>query len=80
MAGGVLNQRDIVNLSLHFTYTKFEWSGGLIIYSGSHNVHGSPTSHQKWMITKYTYDIDNNLIITEKLEGSWDDRASLNWV
>ena len=79
MAGGFLSNRDIIAANMHFPQAKFEYSSGMIVFSGNHYVHKAATSHPKWMVKKYTYDGSNNLIDIQQLEGAWDDRATLDW-
>ena len=80
MSGGVLNQRDIVASGLIFPRCKLEYDvSDQIIYKGTHYVHGAADGHSKWMITKFTYT-GTNLTDIQQLEGSWTDRATLDWI
>ena len=79
MSGGFLSNRDIIATKQHFPRVKFEYSDVLITYSGHHYVHNTPTSHPKWVVTKYTYDANSQITDIEKLEGVWDNRATLDW-
>jgi len=40
---------------------------------------GVVESSLAWKINKYSYDINNNLILVESGYGSWDGRASLSY-
>lgn len=81
MSGGFSSNADIIAANLHKAYVKFEYDGNSrIVYGAWHLVHGSADTHPKWVVTKYTYDGNGNLTVMEKLEGAWDDRATLDWV
>ncbi len=81
MPGGFQTNSDIIAANIHKTYSRFEHdANSRIIYSGWHVVHGAALTHPKWVITKYTYNGNGNVSIIEKLEGAWNDRASLDWV
>ena len=80
MAGGFSSNRDIIAASMHKAHSKFEYSNGLIVYSAWHHVHGYGTDHNKWVVRKYTYDANSNLIDMQQLEGAWDNRATLSWI
>ena len=61
MAGGVLNQRDIIAAGLQFPRCKLEYDvSDQIIYKGTHHVHSAADGHSKWMITKFTYTGTNS--------------------
>ena len=80
MSGGFLSNRDIIAANIHFPYSIYEYSDGLIVYSGHHYVHGSALTHPKWICKKYTYDASSFLIRLEILEGQYSDKENLSWV
>jgi hypothetical protein len=59
--------------------TRMEYSAGNIIYKGIHATHKALTSNASWLIWKYTWTGDDLTRIEGPLEGSWDNRATLDW-
>jgi hypothetical protein len=63
-----------------------DWKSKQLAYDGSDNViykgynfdTNAPDSYTNWEIHKLTYD-SGNMIKEQISEGTWTDRASLNW-
>ena len=58
---------------------RYDYTSGKLDYEGKHTTHKAVTSDEYWQIWKYTWDGDNNVRKEGPLEGSWTDRASLDW-
>ena len=79
MAGGVLSVNNLAALNLHFSDVRYAYdANGNTEYIGWHYVHNAPTTDSKWVIFKQTIGV-NGITRQEKLVGSWDNRATLDW-
>ena len=59
--------------------TRMTYSSGDLQYKGIHATHKAATSDTSWLIWKYTWTASDLTRIEGPLEGSWDNRASLDW-
>jgi len=50
-----------------------------LIYKGRHKDFDADGSESDWKVTKYTYDIDVDLIDKQTQEGIWNSRTGLGW-
>jgi hypothetical protein len=58
--------------------TQIEYDSGNPIYKGYHSMTNATDGVNDWWIIKYTYSGDD-IIKIQETEGSWTNRATLNW-
>jgi len=60
--------------------TKYDYNVNKdLIYKGRHKDYDADGSESDWKVTKYTYDIDVDLIDKQTQEGTWNSRTGLGW-
>lgn len=80
-AGGILDREAQIGLSAYWKQQRFAYDGsGNIEYKGCHAVTGVGTADAHWTVWKYTWTGSNLTLIEGPLKGSWDNRATLDWV
>lgn len=57
----------------------YEYEGGYMIYSGGNENFAADVGDENWTITRYWYNTDGQVLKTERLSGSWNDRTELPW-
>ena len=58
---------------------RYDWdTDNNLKYKGMHLVQNEASSSSDYWIIKYTYET-NNLVRKQYLQGSWDNRATLDW-
>jgi len=69
----------VANSSLYWKQFRYEYdSNDNVIYKGYHKTYNAAESDTSYWIVKYTYS-NNNLVRKQYAEGSWTNRANLNW-
>ena len=72
--------RAVKVLDFRYPYVLYYYDvSGNLEYMCEHHTHGTATSDDEWVVTKFTYGA-NGITVSETLTGVCDDRASLGWV
>jgi len=78
--GGIRDRATIVALNAYWKDHKYAYdASGNMVYMGTHYLHNADESDTAWEIKKYTYGTDGITRIEGPLQGSWTNRATLDW-
>lgn len=73
-------QSELLNEIYNSPMTKFDYdSNNNMIYSGTCTEFNQPTCEKKWIVKRYWYDANGNLIKIKKQWGIWDERTTMDW-
>jgi hypothetical protein len=77
--GQIHDRGQIINLNAYWRDKRKEYSGGKLVFFGTHHRHNASEDDTDWEIWKYTYDGDDLVREEGPLPGSWNGRAALDW-
>jgi hypothetical protein len=78
--GGIRDRGQIINAGGYFKEARLDWTSGDIDYQGVNEVKGADEGATTWLIWKFTWAGGKPTRIEGPLEGSWTNRASLDWI
>jgi hypothetical protein len=80
-AGGILQRDALIGLNSYWRQKRFAYDvSDNLEYLGFHWKENVETSEETWAVWKMTYTGDNITLIEGPLTGSWDNRATLDWI
>ena len=70
--------RAVIVTDYKYGVTLLEYSGGDLVYIGTHMDQDALTSDDDWIVLKLIYS-SGDFVRMEKLTGIYDNRATLGW-
>lgn len=78
--GGIRDRLTLIVAGAYFDDCRYAYDeSNNMIYMGYNLVHKAPTDAATWFVWKFSYTGSNLVRKEGPLEGSWDNRASLDW-